>query len=253
MIYLEDIVVEIKTKKYENIRNITCGILLFLILLTVLNIAGTYILQSDKIEKNLITIAEYKNKISAKQKEMDAYTQEVIDAYYDVTELGDSIAMVQSQYGGFNESISIADISQSAKEIASAMDQYLYSGEGRFAWYQNMTCDYQWYYLMRQTSTVEHIPCIWVCKSSTNTLLAVTTGVCNATEQKFGDFKTYYTTQGNALISDNTVINVSGVVETNIEYEEYYNKIKKIQETVSNNAETEISGSINITINEAGE
>ncbi len=253
MIYLEDIAIEVKTKKYEKIRNITCGILLFFVFLSACNIVGTCMLNSEKIEKNLITIAEYKNKINAKQKEMDEYEKEVVNAYYDVTELGDSVAQIQSQYGGFNESISIADISQCAKETATEMDQYLYSGEGRSAWYQNMTCNYQWYYLMRQTSTVERIPCIWVCKSNANTILAVTTAVCNATEQKFSEFKTYYTTQGNALISTDTVINVSGVVEANIDYKEYYDNIKKIQEKVSSNVEAEITGNIDITINEVGE
>lgn len=237
MIYLDDIAAEIESSKYRKIRNIACIILFFVMVLKIIMIAGTYVIQNDAIERNRIEISEYNNKLAALEKEFEEYKDNYSYEFYDVTEIGDRVAEIQSSFGGFRSDADLSDISESTRTAASEMDYYLYSKDGRTAWYQNVTCKYQWYYLMRQTSLIGNIPCIWVCKSAEKgKVLAVTTGTCDAKTERFGDFRHYYTTQGQALITEDAVISVSGVIESDVDYEAYYESIMEIQAAVGRNA-----------------
>ena len=252
-IYWEDIAFEVKTKKYKTIRLVVCGVLIFFIFISSLIIFGTYLLQDEEIKENNRLIAEYEAKLLSLQQdildyqESDGYTQ-----YYNSAEIGDQIAVAQSRYGGFASYTDIATITQSAQETADLLDNYIYSGQGRTPWYQNSQCDYTWSYLMRQTAVIDSFPCIWVCKAE-DAVLAVTTGIYEGKTQRFGDFKTYYTTQGNALMNETNVLTDEGVVVSDYDYESQYQNVEDIQETVSEQAKEQTQESTQETTEESTE
>lgn len=235
-IYWEDIAFEIKSKKYQTIRLIICGILIFLIFINSLTIFGTYLIQNQNMQENNRIIAEQQGILQGIEADIENLSKasEAMEYYY-TAEIGDLVAQAQSQYGGFGQYDTTTEITEAAKGTADLLDNYIYSGQGRTPWYQNAKRDYTWTYLNRQTSVVDKVPCIWAC-SDNNVLLAITTGMYDGTNKQFGDFKTYYTANGYSLMADNTMLNNQGVVVELYDSQAQYEDVMDIQASVAKKA-----------------
>lgn len=231
MYYLEDLTYDIKTPPVKRIRNIiTC-----MIILVGIGVLGyAFMLKqdlNDQFEANAEMIAGFEQDLVDLQAQLMPGIDDKEIGYYNPWDLGCKIADLQSSYGGFKENTSSDTIISNADLTSEQLNAMIFDENGKNPWYSNATCNYSWVYLTRQASTVSNIPSIWICQAKdTNTILAVTVGQYDGTKELFGYFKNYYTPNGLALITDDTLIaKNTSVINSVQKYDEEIARVEEIQ------------------------
>ena len=240
MFYLEDLAYEVKMPKVIKARNIVAaGIFAFGLMQTVLIFTGKSS-QKNIIQNNQITISDYQQKCSLIDDDTEKFRNKNNMQFYNSWEQGNAVAELQTQYGGFNSNATIKNVTEQAKKTASELDSYIKDPIARTPWYANMYQDYFWVYLNRQTSLVENIPSIWVCRSyKNNIILGVAIAEYDALGEVFEDFKFFYTAKGHALLEEDAKI-INDTVISSADYINYYKNINKIVEDMADTENNEI-------------
>lgn len=234
MFYLEDLAYEVKTPKVIKARNILATVIFAFGLIQILLIFTGRSSQANIIQNNKIAIADYQQKCNEIDTETEQFKNKNNMIFYNSWEQGNAVAELQAEYGGFRSDATIESVTEKAKKTAEKLDTYIKEPIARTPWYANMYQNYFWIYMNRQTSLIENIPSIWICRSNdNNTILGVATAEYDALGEVFEDFKFYYTTKGNALLEEDVQL-VNGNVISSEDYMNYYKNVNKIVEEMAN-------------------
>ena len=235
MYYFEDLAYDVKTPKFIKIRNIVVIIVGVIIFIQAFLIYVGNVSQKKAVQDNAIAIADYQQQYNSVKSDIEKLQSGDTRELYNSWESGIKVAELQSAYGNIPINSTVDTITESARETASNLDKFISDPFGRTPWYNNAAYQYTWSYLTRQTSVVEEIPCMWICRSDkSNIILAVTTGKYNGFGELFGDFNVYYTTKGNALLEDDVML-VNGNIVSSVDYIDYYKNVEEVMSEIAEN------------------